>query len=83
MPDASVYPAGLESRDAYVALQTEFPPGETTPIVVARHVTGDPTVGRRSRSLLARYGRTLAAVDGIDRVEGAVQPDRPGDRRAR
>ena len=43
VPGAEIYPAGLESRDAYVALQTEFPRGETTPIVVLADVEGSPT----------------------------------------
>ena len=34
VPGADIYPAGVESRDAYVALQNEFAPGETTPIVI-------------------------------------------------
>ena len=47
VPDAAAYPAGLESRDAYVAIQSEFPKGETSPIVALVTVTGDPTVGRQ------------------------------------
>ena len=31
IPDAFVLPAGLESREAAVALQTDFQPGTTTP----------------------------------------------------
>ena len=44
VPGAEIYPAGVESRDAYVALQTEFAPGETTPIVILATVTGEPTI---------------------------------------
>ena len=43
VPGADVYPPGVESRDAYVALQTEFAPGETTPIVILADVEGSPT----------------------------------------
>ena len=43
VPGAEVYPPGVESRDAYVALQTEFAPGETTPIIILADVTGSPT----------------------------------------
>ena len=43
VPGAEIYPPGVESRDAYVALQTEFAPGETTPIVVLADVQGAPT----------------------------------------
>ncbi len=70
VPGAEIYPAGLESRDAYVALQTEFPRGETTPIVVLADVSGSPTDPANALAL-ARYGAALAAIDGIDRVEGA------------
>ena len=46
VPGAEIYPAGVESRDAYVALQTEFAPGETTPIVILADVQGSPTDAR-------------------------------------
>jgi RND superfamily putative drug exporter len=69
VPGAEIYPPGLESRDAYVALQAEFPHGETTPIVVLADVDGSPTAPEHVLAL-ARYGASLAAIDGIDRVEG-------------
>jgi len=69
VPGAEIYPAGLESRDAYVALQTEFPRGETTPIVVLATVSGDPLEAGNVRALV-RYSETLASVAGVDRVEG-------------
>ena len=69
VPGAEIYPAGLESRDAYVALQTEFPRGETTPIVVLADVDGSPTE-RANALALARYSAALADLDGVDRVEG-------------
>ena len=34
IPGADSMPAGLESRDAYLALQSEFGAGETNPITV-------------------------------------------------
>ena len=69
VPGAEIYPPGVESRDAYVALQTEFAPGETTPII-------DP--GRRHRArptdlaniqALDAYAAKVDALEGIDRVE--------------
>jgi RND superfamily putative drug exporter len=69
VPGAEIYPPGLESRDAYVALQQEFPRGETTPIVVLAGVVGAPTEPDNAQAL-AQLAATLAAVDGIDRVEG-------------
>ncbi len=72
VPDAAVFPAGLESRDAYVALQTEFPKGETSPIVALATVTGDPT-SHDNALALARYAAALAAAQGIGHVEGAYR----------
>ena len=69
VPGAEIYPAGLESRDAYVTLQTEFPRGETTPLVVLADVPGDPFAEDNVRSLV-RYSGALAEVEGIDRVRG-------------
>ena len=69
IPNASTLPAGLESRDAAVALADEFAAGETTPITVLATVAGDAT----SPDNIARVTRLAAAidsVDGIDRVEG-------------
>jgi RND superfamily putative drug exporter len=69
VPGAEIYPPGLESRDAYVALQTEFPAGETTPIIILADVEGDPTSADNALAL-ARYADALTDIDGIDRVEG-------------
>ena len=81
VPGAEIYPPGVESRDAYVALQTEFAPGETTPIIILADVQGSPT--------------DLANIQALDRLRGAgrrargdrpgrepVRHPRPGDRRA-
>jgi RND superfamily putative drug exporter len=68
VPDASIYPPGMESRDAYIALQTEFATGETTPIVVLATVPGDPTSAANATAL-AGYGAQLARLDGVTRVE--------------
>jgi RND superfamily putative drug exporter len=69
VPDATVYPAGVASRDAWVALQTEFRAGETTPIVILLDTKADPTSAASIAAVTAVAGR-IAAVDGIDRVEG-------------
>jgi RND superfamily putative drug exporter len=69
VPDASVYPEGVASRDAWVALQTEFQAGETTPIVILLDTKGAPADEASIAGVLATAGR-LAALDGIDRVEG-------------
>jgi RND superfamily putative drug exporter len=69
IPNASTLPPGLESRDAAVALATDFKAGETSPITILATVTGDAT----SADNIARISRLAAAIDGIDgidRVEG-------------
>jgi RND superfamily putative drug exporter len=69
VPGAEIYPPGVESRDAYVALQTEFAPGETTPIVILADVTGAPTDAANIKAI-TDYAAAVAAISGIDRVEG-------------
>jgi RND superfamily putative drug exporter len=69
IPNASTLPPGLESRDAAVALATDFKAGETSPITILATVVGDPlnadNVGR-----IGRLAAAIDAIDGIDRVEG-------------
>ena len=69
VPGAEIYPAGVESRDAYVALQTEFAPGETTPVVILASVEGSPT-DPANIAALAAYAAQIDDLTGIDRVEG-------------
>ncbi|HEY3072437.1 MAG TPA: MMPL family transporter [Candidatus Limnocylindrales bacterium] len=69
IPDASVLPAGLESREASLALQDEFRPGETSPITILVNVTGSPTDPANVTALMA-YADQIAKVSGVDRVEG-------------
>jgi uncharacterized membrane protein YdfJ with MMPL/SSD domain len=68
IPDATVYPAGVPSRDAWVALQTEFRAGETTPIAILLDSSGATEVDT-IKAVMALSER-LVALDGIDRVEG-------------
>lgn len=69
VPDASVYPAGVASRDAAVALETEFHAGETTPIVILLDMRDAPTTEASIAAVLALSDQ-LAAIEGVDRVEG-------------
>ncbi len=69
VPGAEIYPPGVESRDAYVALQTEFAPGETTPIVILADVQGSPTDAANIQAL-TDYAASVDAVEHVDRVEG-------------
>ncbi|HEY7131999.1 MAG TPA: MMPL family transporter, partial [Candidatus Limnocylindrales bacterium] len=69
VPDASVLPAGIESREASVALANDFRPGETSPIVILADVDGSPTDAANIQRVLD-YAAKVDAVDGIDRVEG-------------
>jgi putative drug exporter of the RND superfamily len=68
VPDASVFPPGLESRDAFVALTEEFPRGATTPYVVLADIAGDPA-SPENVVRLAEYAERLTALDGVDGVE--------------
>jgi RND superfamily putative drug exporter len=69
VPDATVYPPGVASRDAWVALQTEFRAGETNPLVILVDTEKAATDPESIRAVMA-YQAEVAAVDGIDRVEG-------------
>jgi RND superfamily putative drug exporter len=69
IPDASVLPPGIESREASVALSTEFQAGETSPIIVLATVGGSPTDEANVQRILD-LGAAIDAVDGIDRIEG-------------
>ncbi len=69
IPDATVLPPGIESREASVALSTEFQAGETSPIIVLATVDGAPTNEANVQRLLD-LAAAVDAVDGIDRVEG-------------
>jgi RND superfamily putative drug exporter len=69
VPDATVYPAGVPSRDAWVALQDEFRAGETSPIAVLVDTAADATDPSSIHAIMA-YTASLESVDGIDRVEG-------------
>ena len=68
VPGAEVLPVGLESRDTFVALQANFAPGETTPMVILADLSTDPTSPAGIAALQA-YASRLAAVKGISRVE--------------
>jgi putative drug exporter of the RND superfamily len=69
IPDASVLPPGIESREASVALSDDFRAGETTPIVILADVAGSPTDAANVQKILD-YAKAVDALDGVDRVEG-------------
>jgi RND superfamily putative drug exporter len=75
VPDATVYPAGVPSRDAWVALQTEFRAGETTPIVILLDTTG--ATNADTIQAVLDLSDQLVALDGIDRVEGPFAISNP------
>jgi RND superfamily putative drug exporter len=68
IPDAYTLPAGLESREAAVAIQSGFEAGTTAPIVALVDVPGEPTSEANVRALAA-YGERLGGVAGVERVE--------------
>jgi uncharacterized membrane protein YdfJ with MMPL/SSD domain len=69
IPDATVMPAGVPSRDAWVALQTEFRAGETTPIIILVDTDGAPLTPPTIAGV-KDYAAIVAGIEGIDRVEG-------------
>ncbi len=69
VPGAEVYPAGLPSRDAWVALQTEFDLGESSPMTVLVDVSDAATSSTTIEAVL-ELGDRIAALDGVDRVDG-------------
>jgi RND superfamily putative drug exporter len=69
IPDASVLPVGIESREASVALSTEFQAGETSPIIVLATVDGSPTDEANVQRILD-LSAEIDGLDHIDRVEG-------------
>ncbi|MBI2763580.1 MAG: MMPL family transporter [Chloroflexi bacterium] len=69
VPDASIFPAGLPSRDAWVALMDEFRPGETSPITILVDTKARATDAATIQSVMD-YSTAIAGVEGIDRVEG-------------
>ena len=63
IPDATVLPPGIESREAAVALSTEFRAGETSPIIVLADRRGLPRPTRpTSRILDARRRRSTPST---------------------
>ncbi|HEX5241124.1 MAG TPA: MMPL family transporter, partial [Candidatus Limnocylindrales bacterium] len=76
VPDASVNPAGVASRDAWVALQTEFRAGETNPIIALVDTSAPPTDPVSIRAVMAYQGQ-LEAISGIDRIEGPFSITNP------
>jgi RND superfamily putative drug exporter len=69
IPNASTLPAGLESRDAAVALANDFQKGETSPIAILATVDGDP-LSAANIAKLSAFAAAVDALDGVDRVEG-------------
>jgi RND superfamily putative drug exporter len=72
VPDATVYPAGVPSRDAWVALATEFRPGETNPITILLDTTADATDPASIGAVMA-FAAAVDDREGIDRVEGPFE----------
>jgi RND superfamily putative drug exporter len=72
IPDATVMPAGVPSRDAWVALQTEFRAGETTPIIALVDTKADP-LSAASIAAVRTYAETIDGIEGVDRVEGPFE----------
>jgi uncharacterized membrane protein YdfJ with MMPL/SSD domain len=76
VPDATVNPPGVPSRDAWVALQDEFRAGETTPIVILLDTSGAAT-GEQTIAAVVALSDRLTALEGVDRVESPFAIDDP------
>jgi RND superfamily putative drug exporter len=70
VPDASVLPAGRESRDAYVYLRDEFPGGAALPFEVLATVPGDPFSAANVGAMLDLGER----IEGLDKVTLVENP---------
>ncbi|MGD8485036.1 MAG: MMPL family transporter [Chloroflexota bacterium] len=68
VPDATVYPESMESREAFMTLREDFAPGQTNPLIVLAQVEGEPTSEQTLRAL-ADYARALEGVEGVVRVD--------------
>jgi RND superfamily putative drug exporter len=68
VPDASVLPAGRESRDAYVALRDQFPGGSTSPFEILADVPGDPYTETNIAAII-EFGDRLAQASQVTSVE--------------
>jgi RND superfamily putative drug exporter len=68
VPDASVLPAGRESRDAYVYLRDEFPGGAALPFEVLATVPGDPFSAANVGAMLD-YSERIKDLDKVTLVE--------------
>ncbi len=68
VPDASVLPAGRESRDAFVALRDEFPGGATSPFEILADINGDPFAEENVQAVLD-FGNEVAAVNQVTSIE--------------
>ena len=76
VPGPEVNPPGLESRDAYVALDTEFAAGETTPIIILADVPGSPRRSRpspRSAPTAMSWSRSTASTGSRARSRSATR----------
>ena len=75
IPDATVNPPGVSSRDAWVALQEEFRAGETTPVILLLDTTGG--TDEASIASVMAFADRVNGVDGIDRIEGPFSLTNP------
>jgi putative drug exporter of the RND superfamily len=75
VPDAAVLPAGLESRDTYVAIRDEFPGGGSTPFEIIATTTDAPT-SEGNIARLIDYADRIAATSGVTSVESPFRHPR-------
>ncbi|MFM2105870.1 MAG: hypothetical protein RL338_902 [Chloroflexota bacterium] len=68
VPGAETMPPGLESREAFLALEREFAPGETRPVTILVDAPGEAT-GADAISAVSAFADRVRELDGVTRVD--------------
>ena len=79
IPSVALLPSASDARQAWEALQTEFPAGETQPIDILVTVAGNPTSSVNATTI-ADYAARLRGLANVSRVDGPFSlPDQAGN----
>ncbi len=74
-PTVSVLPAHTEARRGLAALEEQFPERAATRVTVVARFPGAPLATRERAAALYDLSRRLAAIPGVERVEGLFDLD--------
>lgn len=75
IPDVSVLPARTDARRGLAALEEHFPERAATRVTVVARFSGDPFASPARAGALYDLSRRLAAIPGVDHVEGLFDVD--------